>query len=102
MLSRVITSHFLREMQRYEDILKMLVCVFNTHYIGNSIKSAMELNHVFANRSDEMEIYPLTVNEIAEEQTKEVYSKTIGATRFEETWIENTYVLCKNGKKIIP
>ena len=80
----------------------MLVCVFNTHYTGNSINSTMELNHVFANRSDEKEIYPLTVNEIAEEQTKEVCSKTKGTTRFEETQIENTYVLCKNGKLIIP
>ena len=31
----------------------------------------MDLNHVFANRSDEDKIYPLTVSEIAEEQTKD-------------------------------
>ena len=28
----------------------------------------MDMNHVFANRSDEEEIYPPTVSEIAEEQ----------------------------------
>ena len=31
----------------------------------------MDLNHVFANHSDKEEIYPLTVSEIAEEQTKD-------------------------------
>ena len=31
----------------------------------------MDLNHVFATRSDKKEIYPLTVSEIAEEQTKD-------------------------------
>ena len=31
----------------------------------------MDLNHVFANCSDKEEIYPLTVSEIAEEQTKD-------------------------------
>jgi len=31
----------------------------------------MNLNHVFANRSDNEEIYSLTVSEIAEEQTKD-------------------------------
>ena len=58
----------------------------------------MELNHVFANCSDKKEIYPLIVNKIAEEQTKKVWSKTKGTTSFEETWIEYTYVLCKNDK----
>ena len=31
----------------------------------------MDLNHVFANRSDKEDIYPLTVSEIAEEQLKD-------------------------------
>ena len=47
-------------------------CVFSTHAIqGNSINNTMKLNHVFANRSDEEEINPLTVIEMAEEQTKD-------------------------------
>ena len=33
-------------------IYSKLVRVLNTHYQGNSINSTMELNHVFANRSD--------------------------------------------------
>ena len=63
----------------------------------------MDLNHVFANCSGEEEIYPLTVSEIAEEQTKDKgLQQQRRTSKFEETLIENTYVLCKNGKKIIP
>ena len=63
----------------------------------------MDLIHVFANRSDKEEIYPLTVNEIAEEQIKDKYLQQQKVTsKFEETLIKNTYVLCKNGKMIIP
>ena len=63
----------------------------------------MDLNHVFANHSDKEEIYPLTVSEIAEEQTKDKgLQQQRRASKFEETLIENTYVLCKNGKMIIP
>ena len=62
----------------------------------------MDLNHVFANRRDKEDIYPLTVSEIAEEQTKDKSLQQLKSTsKFEETQIENTYVLCKNGKMII-
>ena len=63
----------------------------------------MDLNQVFANRSEEEDIYPLTVREIAEEKIKDKdmqQQKVI--SKFEETLIENTYVLCKKGKMIIP
>ena len=63
----------------------------------------MELNQVFANHSDEEDIYPLTVREIAEKQIKDKdlqQQKVI--TKFEETLIENTYVLCREGNMIIP
>ncbi len=63
----------------------------------------MDLIHVFANRSDKDEIYPSTVNEIAEEQIKDKGLQQLKVTsKFEETLIENTYLLCKNGKMIIP
>ena len=53
-------------------ILTKRWCAFSTHTIkGTSINSTMNLNHVFSNRSNEEEIYPLTVSEIAEEQTKD-------------------------------
>jgi hypothetical protein len=79
-------------------------CAFSTHTIkGNSINSTMKLNHVFANHSDEEEIYPLTVSEIAEKQTKDKSLQQLKITsKFEKTLIENIHVLCKIGKIIIP
>ena len=63
----------------------------------------MDLNQVFANCSDKEDIYPLTVREIAEEQIKDKdLQQQKVTTKFEETLIENTYVLCKEGKMIIP
>ena len=72
-------------------------CAFSTHTIkSNGINSTMYLNHVFANCSDKEEIYPLTVSEIAEEQTKDKSLQQLKITsKFEETLIENVYVLCK-------
>ena len=70
---------------------------------NSSKENNMDLNQVFANRSDKEDIYPLTVREIAEEQIKDKglqQQKVI--SNFEETRIENTYVLCKKGKMIIP
>ena len=63
----------------------------------------MDLNHVFSNRSDKEKIYPLTVSEIAEEQTKDTgLQQKRRTSKFEETLIENTDVLCENGKMIVP
>ena len=54
----------------------------------------MDLNHVFANCSDKEEIYPLTVSQIAEEQTKDKgLQQQRSTSKFEETLIENIYVL---------
>ena len=63
----------------------------------------MDLNHVFANCSDKEEIYPLTVSEISEEhiKDKDLQQQKV-TTKLKETLIENTYVLCKEGKMIIP
>ena len=85
-------------------LAKRWCAVADTHTTkSNSINSTMDLNHVFANHSDKEEIYPLTVSEIAEEQTKDKgLQQQRRASKFEETLIENTYVLCKNGKIIIP
>ena len=63
----------------------------------------MDLIHVFAKPSDKEEIYPLTVNEIAEEQiTDKGLQQQKVTSKYEETLIENTYVLCKKGEMIIP
>jgi hypothetical protein len=61
------------------------------------------MNYVFANRSDDDEIYTLTVKEISQEQRKD---KAICALTKEEAYkvqlVENTKVLCKDGKLVIP
>ena len=43
-------------------------CVVSNSHNKSSKSSTMDLIHVFANRSDKEEIYPLTVNEIADYQ----------------------------------
>ena len=61
-----------------------------------SKKYTVDLNQVFANRSDKEDIYPLTFREIAEEQIKDKYLQQQQVnSKFEETLIEITYVLCK-------
>jgi hypothetical protein len=60
---------------------------------------------VFTNHSKEEEIFPLTTPEIAEAQKADVKLKhcfrhnTVG---LEVRLIDDTYVVCKNGRMIIP
>ncbi len=58
---------------------------------------------MFANRSEEEEIYPLTVKKIAEAQELNKHFKaTAQKEKYEKTLIKNTSVFCKNGKLVIP
>jgi hypothetical protein len=68
-----------------------------------------DLNFLFANHGEEDEIYPLTTIEIAEaqcmDQELKLYYKKNAIIPKEDMClqlIENTKVLCKNGKLIIP
>ena len=68
-----------------------------------------DLNFVFANHGEEDEVYPLTTMEIAEAQRKnqelKVYYKKNARIPKNDMClqlIEDTKVLCKNGKLIIP
>jgi hypothetical protein len=68
-----------------------------------------DLNFVFANHGEEEEIYPLTTIEIAQAQPKDreikVYYKKNARMPKEGMcfqFIENTKVLCKKGKLMIP
>ncbi len=61
------------------------------------------MNNVFANRSNEEEIYPLTAKEIAEAQELDRHFKeTALKEKCKKTLIENTLVFSKNGKLVIP
>ncbi len=61
------------------------------------------MNHVFANRSNEEKIYPLTVKEIAKAQELDRHFKvTAQKEKYEKTLTENTQVFCKNRKLVNP
>ena len=61
------------------------------------------MNSVFANRSEEEEIFPLTVKEIAEAQgLDKLFKASAIKEKYNKTLIENTPVFCKNGKLVIP
>jgi hypothetical protein len=61
------------------------------------------MNLVFANRDDEDAIYPLTTTEIAESQKHNIELNTMTYKYgYTTQLVENTKVLCKNGKMIIP
>jgi hypothetical protein len=59
------------------------------------------LNYVFAHRKDDDEIFPLTVDEIATAQRTD---KTIQRDKqaYVRKLVENTHVLCKDGRLVIP
>jgi hypothetical protein len=68
-----------------------------------------DLNFMFANHGEEDEIYPLTTIEIAEAQRKDqelkAYFKKNAIMPKKDVClqlVEDTTVLCKNGKLIIP
>ena len=60
-------------------------------------------NMVFANRSKEDVIYPLTLKEIAQAQKHDAVLKKLSKTdKYSTQLVENTQVLCKDGKTVIP
>jgi hypothetical protein len=63
---------------------------------------------VFANRSEEEEIFPLTTPENAEAQKADVNLKhcfrhnAVLDKRLEVRLVNNTYMVCKEGRMIVP
>ena len=66
------------------------------------------LNYVFANRSEEEEIYPLTAQEVADAQrvdptTKHCFKRNhVFDKDFDIRLVDETSVVCKNGRMVIP
>ena len=70
-------------------------------YITIRIHESMNL--VFANQDDEDAIYPLTTRDIAEAQKHDIELNTMtDKYGYTTQLVENTIVLCKNGKMVIP
>jgi hypothetical protein len=71
------------------------------NHSDEQVKAAMNL--VFANRSEEEAIFPLTVNEIAESQQSDTALKKLAKQeKYTYELVENTKLLCKEGKMVIP
>jgi hypothetical protein len=89
-----------------EDFLKLWHC-YNKDNPGNETQKC-NLNKVFANCSEDEEIFPLTTPEIAEAQKASSKLKhcfkhnTVLDKGLDVRLIDNTYVVCKDGRMIIP
>ena len=67
---------------------------------NEQVKESMNL--VFANRSEEEAIFPLTVNEIAEyQQSDKLLNKLAKKEKYTFELVENTKLLCKEGKMVL-
>jgi hypothetical protein len=84
------------------EILKILVM-----FQQNSRPRRIKMNHVFANRSEEDEIFPLTMKEIVEAQKadpilKHLFkSNAVLSKGLELQLVENESCICHEGKLVI-
>ena len=84
-------------------ILAKSWCKMKYSHRNSKDEQNMDINYVFAHRNDEGEIYPLTVEEIATAQKKDkAIQKDKLSLKYERKLVENTYVLCKDGRLVIP
>ncbi len=76
---------------------------YNETHDNSTTKHNYSMNNVFANHSNEEEIYPLTIKEIAEAQKLDRHFKaTTLKEKYDSTLVENIVAFCKNGKPVIP
>ena len=69
--------------------------------VPNTSAHQDQMNLVFATRSEEDAIYPLTVREIAQAQKLDASLEKL-KDKYSTHLVENTDVLCKDGKMVIP
>ncbi len=91
-----------REHQNWMTFTKRWCNIENDAHNYSTTQHLEFMNYVFANRSDDDEIYPLTVKEIAQEQKKDKsLLKLTKEDKYKLVLVENTEVLCKDGKLVI-
>ena len=80
------------------------LCKYKLTHNNSTDKHNYSMNNVFANRSEEEEIYPLTVKEIVKAQRLDRHIKaTAIKEKYEKrTLIKNISVFCKIGKLVVP
>ena len=82
--------------------------ISHTDHLVMSNYNTLTMNSVFANRSEEEEIYPLTVTDIVKAQHEDKALNVYFSTKHKSLddyhlqIYENTEVLCKDGKIVIP
>ena len=69
--------------------------------VEDTFEHREQMNMVFANLSEEDVIYPLTVREIAQAQKLDASLKKLN-DQYSTQLVEDTEVLCKDGKMVIP
>ncbi len=85
-----------------------LACCFGSHGGGCSVRSYRTGREVFVNRSKEEEIFPLTTPEIVEAQKadskfKHCFKRNAVLDKgLDVRLVDNMYVVCKDGRMIIP
>ena len=80
-------------------------CFYTMHAVEETSPTNHKdlMNFVFANRSKQTAIYPLTVREIAEAQTKDkMLDKLTSLEKYKPQLVEDVQVLCKDGKLVTP
>ncbi len=91
---------------KWKAFSKLWRC-YNENNSGNETQEC-NLNKVFANRSKEDEIFPLTTPEIAEARKADVILKhcfrrnSVLDNGLEVRLVDDMYMVCKDGKVIIP
>jgi hypothetical protein len=91
---------------KWKTFLK-LWCCYNEYNISNKTQKCI-LNQVLANHSKEEKIFLLITQEIAEAQKADDKLKhcfkcnRVLDKGLEVTLVDNTYVVCKDGRMIIP
>jgi hypothetical protein len=89
-----------------EDLSKLWRCCYENNP-GNETQEC-NLNEVFANLSKEEEIFPLTTPETVEAQKADSKLKhcfkcnAVLDKGLDVRLVDNTYVVCKDGRMIIP
>ncbi len=84
-----------------------LWCCYDENNLGNKTQEC-NLNKVFANRSKEEEIFLLTTPEIvkaqkADSKVKHYFKRnTVLDKGLDVRLVDNTYIVCKDGRIIIP
>eukprot|EP00804_Cyclotella_cryptica_P020905 CCRYP_011488-RA/>CCRYP_011488-RA protein AED:0.42 eAED:0.64 QI:0/0/0/1/0/0/2/0/155 len=86
-----------------ETIIKELNRLCELGVLEFQPASEWAINLVFANRSDEDAIYPLTVKEIAQAQATDATLERLSRhDKYTTQLVEDTHLLCKDGKMVIP